>query len=156
MAFYQTAYNVNQPAYAVGRVSNMETWNGISRTSETALPGIAFGVPVSQGSKDHACILTAAAGGVLGISVVDSTTNANALAPSDHYLQGASVSVLTMGVVAVVADKAIVVGGAARVPAFWNPATGFWTDDNTKLAVPGATFDTSAAQSGDLVLLRIK
>ena len=157
MAFTQTTYATTMAPGAAGMIANMEEFNSISRSCETVAPGIPFGVPVSQGAGDHGCILTAAAGAILGISIRDVTTQANALAPTDRYLPPASVGILTMGVIWVIADGVIALAGA-KVPANYNTATGFWTSATGAgiVAVPGATFDSSAAASGALVLVRIK
>lgn len=156
MAFTQTTYSTTMAPGTAGMIHNMEEWNAISRSCET-LAGIPFGVPVSQGAGDHGCILTAAAGAVLGISIRDVTTQANALAPTDFYLPPSSVGILKKGVIWVIADAAVSLGGAI-VAANFNTATAKWTSATGAgiIAIPNATFDMSASGSGALVLVRIK
>lgn len=156
MPFTQTTYATTMAPGSPGMIHNMEEWNEISRSCETLAPGIAFGVAVSQGAGDHGCILTAAPGAVLGISTRDVTTQAYALAPTDRYLIPASVGILTMGVIWVMCDVVMTLGGA-RPAANYNTATGLWTATTGAgiVPIPGATFDCDS-KSANLILVRIK
>jgi hypothetical protein len=143
----QTTYPTTMPKGQAGMKANAEDWNAITRTCET-VAGIAFGVPVSRGAADFGCIIAAAATKILGISIKDITRPA---ADGDKYARYSNVGILTMGVIWVVAGGACTAGN----PAYWDPATGKWVNDNTKLAVPGAVFDSTGVLN-DLVLVAIR
>ena len=144
----QTTYNSSYAPGYVGMVANQELANIVSRTAADA--SLAFGVPVFQGPTDHT--VTATPGTAFrGISVADKTVVPSLTsAVRDAYAQNDTAAVMTQGVIWVTASAAVTAGE----PVFITSA-GLFTDVATgDTAVPGATFDTSAA-SGALVKIRL-
>lgn len=148
MPALQTTFNDFPPVGLAGMVANGETSNRISRTNEGAT-AIPFGRPVYRGAGDHGCVLTPAAGGLLGISMLD-RTNASANGGGvDSYPQYATVGIMTQGVIWVVAGEAVTDGAQA-----YSPAAGGNPVDTAagNVILPGWFFDGTAA-NGELVRL---
>lgn len=135
-------------AYTVGRRSNMEASNTISRTNSGAT-AIPFGVPVVPGSTTHSCvILTATAQNVLGIS------EASLVQPhvGDTHAQYENVPVMTMGVIGVLLGADVTEGAQAR----FNLSNSTWTgaaQSATVATIPGAQF-AEAGTNGNIGLVR--
>lgn len=135
--------------YALGRRGNMENWNTITRTYETA-DTLGFGVPVQRGAGEHGCIKFTT-GDFLGV------TEASQVNPhtGDNFVQYENVPVCEEGVIGVLIGST---GCTAGAPAVWNSTTGKWvtTTPTTNIyAVPGAEFETTgAADTVQLVRLR--
>jgi hypothetical protein len=146
MPAYQTTYAGNLAPGYEGMPANMEVRNVISRTIETA-GGVGFGKPVYQGATDQAVATT---GSILrGVTEADHNVRPTA-AQTDGYAQGDTVSIMTKGVIWVVANGAVTPGAPAYVT-----AGGAWSataSGNT--AVPNAIFDSTAA-NGALAKLRV-
>lgn len=150
MPSVQTSYNgVHAPAYA-GMVANQEPRTVISRVVANA-SGLGFGVIAVQGAGDDQVQASVAGAGApfRGVSIVDLLVPAYAGYVADTYAQGAIAAVMTKGVVWVVAAGPV----AAGAPAFFDPATGALSADNSHTAIDG-TFDSSGA-AGALVKLRL-
>lgn len=81
----------------------------------------------------------------LGMAVLNPAQPAVATNP-DFYPQYATASVMTMGVMWALAGAAVVAGGLV----YWDPATGRYSSDVTKIRIPNSRFDTSGG-NGDLV-----
>lgn len=247
MGTNQSTFNTRRGVGVAGMRANQEPENVISRTVETASPGIAFGAPAFRGSDDHGCIAgttqagtavgaAAATGNVgtgaitaapavaagakagrytiillatsataafamtdpegvivghgnvataatidgigpftianagtmtigdtyyidvtftanaalLGVVVLDPSVPADATNP-DYVPNLRTASIVTQGVVWVTAGASVADGDQA----YWNPATGRYTNTTTHLKLNGCFFDTSGA-NGDLVRLAIR
>lgn len=156
MPALQTDYNTYLPIAHEGMRANLEAWNSISRTVETAA-GIGFGKVVVQGAGDHGVILPDASHtAFVGITVRDQAADAyspyaaTVYAPN-MYLQNRTAGIMTFGCIYVVASVQVAVGDAA----YFVPATGLITNVPTNnIAIPRSRFDTSAA-SNTLAILRI-
>ncbi len=148
MPAVQTVYQeAPSPAYA-GMRANQEPHVAISRV--VASPSIPFGVPVCQGPGDDQVVVATAGAVFRGISMADPVNPATLTAgQTNAYAQGRTAAVMTKGVVWVVAFAAVTAGE----PAFFDPATGALSGDNTKSATNGV-FD-SAAAAGALAKLRL-
>lgn len=156
MPALQTNYDTYLPIAHEGMRANLEQWNSISRTVETAT-GIGFGKVVVQGAGDHGVILPDATHtAFVGITIRDQAADAYAPLASvqyapNLYLQNRTAGVMTFGCIYVVASVQVAVGD----PAFFVPATGLITNVSTgNIAIPRSRFDTSAAAS-TLAILRI-
>lgn len=148
MPAVQTVYQeAPSPAYA-GMRANQEPHVAISRV--VASPSIAFGVPVCQGPGDDQVVAATAGAAFRGISMADPVNPPTlAAGQTNAYAQGRTAAVMTKGVVWVVASAAVTVGQGA----FFDPATGNVSGDNTKTAINGL-FD-STAPAGALAKLRL-
>lgn len=155
MPALQTTYNTYLPIAHEGQRANLEAWNSISRTVETAA-GIGFGKVVVQGAGDHGVILPDATHtAFIGITVRDQAADAydpNGVGYAPNlYLQNRTAGVMTFGCIYVIASVQVAVGD----PAFFVPATGLITNVSTNnIAIPRSRFDTSASAS-TLAILRI-
>lgn len=145
MPTVQSSYAATMPAYTLGQVSRSEFSNSITRECEDSA-GIAFGLPVIQGTGDHQAKV-GAAGVFIGITVKDPTLDATR---SDKYAQYDSMSIVTQGVIAVTAGEAVNAGDSV-----YRTSTGVLnktSSGNTQIA--GARWETSTA-SGAVGLLRL-
>lgn len=148
MPSVQTSYTgVHAVAYA-GMVANQEPRTVISRVVAD-VAGLGFGVVAVQGAGDDEVQASVAGAPFTGVSIVDLLVPAYAGFTPDTYAQGAIAAVMTKGVVWVVAAGPV----AAGAPAFFDPATGNLSADNSHTAIDGK-FDSSGA-AGALVKLRL-
>lgn len=137
MPAVQTTYGATHAAALAGMVANSEPSTVITRIVETAA-GIAFGVPVFQGTADEQVIVAAADKKFLGIAVLDPTKD------GDKHNQYENIPVMTKGVIWVTAGATVEAGQ----PVYYVPATGVWTDVATdNILVPEARWDSSAASA---------
>lgn len=114
---------------AAGRRANTENWNTISHIAESE---ISFGQPVERGA-DESCIRPFAGGKFLGIAEADISMQTPA------YPKGATVPVLTAGVIFVPTGGTCTIGAQAK----FDPATGLYSDAGTT-TIPDAEFDSGA------------
>lgn len=142
-------FSTNISAYAVGRRVNMEEWNSITKTAESA---INFGVPVMPGTGADTCVVLDATNGrnVLGI------TEASATLPhtGDAYAQYDNVTVCESGVIGVLLGANVTAGAQAR----FNTSDGTWTgaaQSATVVTIPGAQFN-KAGSSGSVGVVRYR
>lgn len=146
----QTTYSENIRPGLPGMIVDMIPKTLISRTVE-ASAGLAFGVPVMQGTADKAGRAAAAgdtAAKFIGISVRDRSVKAEA----NQYSQYESARVMTKGAIWVTASVQV----AAGDPVYFVPASGVWTNVATSnVAVPGARFDTSTTGANQLAQVRL-
>lgn len=148
-------YRDTIPAYALGRRANMEEWNTITRTNESAT-AIGFGVPVMVGTGEHTCIPLDATNGrnVLGITEASQVLPAIGASTADSYPRYANVAICESGVIGVLLGKAVAKGAQAR----WDTAAGKWTDaaqSATVVTIPGAQFDEAGAD-GSIGIIRYR
>lgn len=147
MPSYQTSYNqTHAPAFA-GMVADHQTRTVISRLAVGTVP---FGTSVVQHPNANSVTLAGGAPGApfRGVAILDSTVRA--VNPLNSYANGDTVAVMTQGTVWVVAASNVTEGQAA----FYD-ANGNFTDVAANdMAIPNATFDTSAL-AGSLVRLRL-
>ncbi|QQM29302.1 hypothetical protein JET14_13295 [Martelella lutilitoris] len=149
----QTNYADNIDAGRVGAIVNTEPSTLISRTVEDAA-GIAFGLPVAQGSEDNG--ITATLTGVtelVGITVRERSVNP---ATPDKFAQYESARLMRKGVIWVTVTDA---GGVAAGDAVWlNLANGTYSNADVGsgggLRLAGSRWETSAA-NGALAQLRV-
>lgn len=142
-------YKDNIAAFAVGRRTNMEEWNTITRVAEAA---IGFGIPVQPGTAEGTCkTLTATTGqNVLGI------TEASQVLPhtGDSYAQYDNVAICEVGVIGVLLGADVTAGAVAR----FNTANSTWTgaaQSATVVTIPGAQFEY-AGKSGAVGAVRYR
>lgn len=122
-------------AFAVGRRTNMEEWNTITRVAEGT---IGFGVPAMAGVDEQTALALDATNGrnVLGI------TEASQVLPhtGDNYVQYDNVAICEVGVIGVQLGADVTKGQVAR----FNTANGTWTgaaQSATVVSIPGAQFE---------------
>lgn len=145
MPAVQTSYaDVHANGYA-GQVADMGLQDVISRDVEDAA-GIAFGMPVIQGTADRQCKV-ATAGVFLGITIRDTTLDQR---NADKYVQRASAAILTRGVIWVVAGEAVVAGDVV----YRTAAGALNKTSSSNTLVANARWETSAA-NGALAKLRL-
>lgn len=134
--------------FAAGRRVNMEEWNTVTRTFETAPSAqLAFGVPVQRGANAKGCVAYTN-GDIIGISEASLALPH----PGDYYVQYDNVGVCEVGVIGVVAGESVTAG----TPAGFNTGTGRWVvADTAAPQVPGAVFESSGG-NGDVVALRYR
>lgn len=152
MAF---TYRDTIPAYSLGRRANMEEWNTITRTNESAT-AIGFGAPVMAGTGEHTCIPLDATNGrnVLGITEASQVLPAIGATTADSYPQHANVAICESGVIGVLLGKTVAKGAQAR----WDTANNEWTDaaqSATIVTIPGAQFDEAGAD-GSIGVIRYR
>lgn len=149
MAITQNTYPSKAQKGLPGMKANMEEWNAITRVQEDAV-AIGFGQPVARSAtaKDDACRIFAAGRSFLGLTIKDTTRPATV---GDAYERYSNVGILTQGVMWVTAGGACTAGN----PVYWDPATLKFVDDNTKVAIPGAVFDSSGVLN-DVVKVAIR
>lgn len=95
MAFAQTTYSASPAIGLPGLVANAELCNKVTRTVESAAPGIAFGQPAFRGSGDHGVIAgatfaatgagSAAASGNVGTGAITAAPAITAGAKAGRY-----------------------------------------------------------------------
>lgn len=146
MAVVQDTFAAAPAKGYAGMVANGETSNRISRTIEDAA-GIAFGKAAFRGSGDHGVTATPTAGAFMGVTIAD-----HGIVPlpggvaADVFPQYASVGLLTLGAIYVVAGEAVTDGAAVYVT-----AGGAFVDTvGANIALPGFVFDETAA-NGEIV-----
>lgn len=143
-------YSDSIDKYAVGRRTNMEEWNGISRTLAGS-DNVGFGVPVINGTARHTVLpLTAASQVVAGITEAVPFLPR----PGDNYVPGDTVAVCEIGVIGVLLGANVTKGAQAR----FNVTAQNWTGataSSTVLTIPGATFD-EAGSSGEVGVVRFR
>lgn len=130
----QTTYNENIPAGAIGAQATELAANFISRTVEDE-SGIAFGLPVYQGTADKGITATAS-GAIVGIT---SLVRSGPAESPDVYAQYESARVQTSGDIWVQASVAVDAGDPV-----YATSGGAWTNSasgNTQLL--RARWDTS-------------
>lgn len=137
--------------YAVGRRANMEEWNTITKTNETA-GALAFGVPVMPGTAADTCIILDAttARNVLGITEASLVL----AGVGDTYKQYDNVAVCESGVIGVLLGANVTAGAQAR----FNTANSTWTgaaQSATVVTIPGAQF-AEAGSSGAVGIIRYR
>ncbi|MFU8299325.1 hypothetical protein ACNATC_19130 [Pseudomonas aeruginosa] len=150
MPAVQTTYSANIRPGLPGMIVDEVPKTLISRTVEAA-GGLAFGIPVMQGTADKAGRAATAgdtAADFVGISVRDRSVKAEANA----YSQYESARVMTKGAIWVTASVQV----AAGDPVYFVPATGVWTNVATSnVLVTGARFDTSTSGTNQLAQVRL-
>lgn len=140
----QTDYQDTQPAAVAGAQATMIPSTIISRNVEGA--PVDFGVAVQQGATDKGAAAFAG-GDYVGITLLDRS----AAGDNDTFRVGDSARVMTKGDVWVVASVAVAAGDAVALTdagAFTNVAA-----ENT--AIPGARWDTSTTEAGQLAVVRL-
>lgn len=128
-------FKESMAAYTVGRRTNMEEYNTLTRTAEGA---IGFGVPVMAGTGEHGTLALDATTGrnVLGISEANQVLSHT----GDAYAQYDNVTICEVGVIGVLLGADVVKGAVAR----FNTANGTWTSaaqSATVVSIPGAQFE---------------
>ncbi|HBN8624988.1 TPA: hypothetical protein ACKPG1_004887 [Pseudomonas aeruginosa] len=150
MPAVQTTYSANIRPGLPGMIVDEVPKTLISRTVEAA-GGLAFGIPVMQGTADKAGRAPTTgdtAAKFVGISVRDRSVKAEA----NQYSQYESARVMTEGAIWVTAAVQVAVGD----PVYFVPASGAWTNvatDNVQVA--GARFDTSTTGTNQLAQVRL-
>ncbi|MBV4507696.1 DUF2190 family protein [Pseudomonas sp. BW13M1] len=146
----QTSYTATIRAGLPGMIVDMIPKTLISRTVQAA-GGLAFGVPVIQGTADKAGRASTTgdtAAKFVGISVRDRSVKAEA----NQYSQYESARVMTKGAIWVTASVQV----AAGDPVYFVPATGVWTNVATdNVLVANARFDTSTTGANQLAQVRL-
>ena len=146
----QSSYSASIRAGLPGMIVDMIPKTLISRTVQAAA-GLAFGVPVIQGTADKAGRAPAAgdtAAKFVGISVRDRSVKAE----GNAYSQYESARVMTKGAIWVNASVQVAVGD----PVYFVPATGLWTNVATdNVLVAGARFDTSTTGINQIAQVRL-
>ena len=147
----QTSYSETMDAGRVGQIVNTEPHVLISRAVEDAA-GIAFGLPVAQGSNDKGVTATlAGVTEIVGITVRERSANPET---PDKRAQYEDARLMRKGVLWVTAGVAV----AAGDPVWINLSTGAFvkTDagSGNGLKLAGCRWETSAA-SGVLAQIRI-
>ncbi|WP_312831974.1 structural cement protein Gp24 [Pseudomonas lactis] len=146
----QTTYTSNIRAGLPGMIVDMIPKTLVSRTVQAA-GGLAFGIPVIQGTADKAGRASTTgdtAAKFVGISVRDRSVKADANA----YSQYESARVMTKGAIWVTASVQVAAGDAV----YFVPATGVWTNVATdNVLVAGARFDTSTTGTNQIAQVRL-
>jgi len=145
---YTENYNIDPAIAQEGQVADTSPAVILSRTVEA---DIAFGRAVQKGTKEH-CVVAAAAGPVVGITVRSQATGARAATP-DVYPANDTAGILTQGPIWVKVDSTVAEGDDVTVTV----ATGLFGTKAVAagvIAVPNAVFDTGAAANG-LARIRI-
>lgn len=135
MPAIQTNYSENIRASVPGHIPDMTHADLVSRTVQDAA-GLAFGVPVFQGTTDKSVRVFAAgdtAAKFVGVSVLDRSAGG-----PNSYLQYESARILLTGPISVTATVAVAAGDPVTASAAGFSNTGGFT-------VPNARWDTSAA-----------
>lgn len=140
----QDEYNATLAPAVAGAQATMIPATLISRNVEDE-DGIGFGVAVSQGEGDKGVV----AGGdaFVGITLLDRS----AAGEGDTFRQGDSARVMTKGDIWVEAAGAVDAGDGVAV----NAAGEFSSAGEDDTAIPGARWDTSATEAGQLAVIRL-
>lgn len=141
----QTNYNEFQAQAVPGLVANQESATRITRVVQGAA-GLGFGVAAFRGTASNQVVATPAAGKFVGITIADITQ------AEDKYPQFANAGLVLRGVIWVKNGAAAVAHGDA---VYVTPAGLFTNVTEGNVAIPDATFETSAAANGN-VAVRIK
>lgn len=150
---YNDTFLTDPAAGLVGMVADLGTAEIISRTVETA-GGIAFGVPVVQGTDDRECDSdVSSATDILGITVRSQSTDP---ASADEYPVGDTAALLRKGVIWVTVTDA---GGvAAGDPVWLKLADGTFSNADVGssggLKLAGCRWESTAA-NGALARMRV-
>lgn len=134
-------------AYAIGRRTNSEEWNTITRTFEAADDDarLKFGAPAIVGTGKHSCVEAGAAAAVF-LGIVEAMPNLPR--PGEGYARYDNVPLCDMtGGIAVEVEGNVTKGAQAR----WNTATRKWTaaaQSATVATIPGVTFEETATAPG--------
>ncbi len=150
MPAIQTTYTQNIRPGTVGAIVDMSPTSLISRNVE-ASGGLAFGIPVAQGTADKAGRAFTTGDTIakfVGVSVYDRSVNAG-----NGYSQYESARIMkTLGCVWVNASVQVAAGDPVAIVA----ATGAWTNVTSgNLTVPNARWDTSTSGANQLAQLRL-
>lgn len=160
----QINYPSTQPAGFPGARGTMLRGDLISRNVEGA--AIPFGKLVSQGTAEYGCKAFGgadAAANMLGITILDRSAE-GASVDSNGYITGYTADAFGVGesarILAIGSGGDVWVTAAVAVeagdPVFVRPSNGDFqkTNANSAVQIPGARFDTKAAQ-GALALVRL-
>lgn len=147
MAVIQSTYSATMSPAVPGMIADMQNWNGVTRTCETAA-GIAFGVAVGRGDDDPA--KKAKVGGALtdflGVSTKDITLDHPA-ATLDKYAENENMGILTEGSIWVrVSDSP-----SADSPVHYDATTGIFKSSGGNGPVRGARYLGSVVTVADSV-----
>jgi len=130
----QTSYSENIRAGVPGALVDMIPKTLLSRNVEDAA-GIAFGVPVYQGTRDKGVTATTGtAATFVGFTVMD-----RSVAVGSKFSQYESARVMTKGALWITAPAAVTAGAAVVIGG---------------VTIPGARYDTSAA-ANQIVQVRL-
>lgn len=129
--------------------------HGVVATANTTIPGIttftiANAGTMTAGDTYFIDVTFTANAKFVGIAKMTPAVPANATTP-DAYPQRFTGAFVTQGPIFVVAGASVADGDDA----YWNPATGRYTNNSSHVRIPKTVFDTTAAD-GDLVELSIK
>lgn len=144
----QSTYTSTPAVGFAGMVANGEPSNRISRTVEDA-GGIAFGKACFNGTGDHGCTATPAAGKFQGIAIADVGQVPGLGETADTIAQYKTLALLNEGVIYVSAAVAVNKGDAAYVT-----SGGAITNVSTSNTAIPAKFDGTIASAG-IVPLRV-
>lgn len=145
MPAIQTSYT-DLTAARAGARADMTPAAFISRTVETAA-GIAFGVPVSQGSEDGGCV--AYAGDFVGVTVRNRDMRPET---PDKYAQYESANLMIKGTIWVAVAAAVSAGDPVYINASggWEGAAG-----TGHTLMSSGRWDTTQATPGGFAKLRL-
>lgn len=136
MPTIQSAYSENIRTSVPGHIPDMTKADLVSRTVQDAA-GLAFGLPVFQGTADKAVRVFAngdTAAKFVGVSVLDRSASG-----PNGFVQYESARILLTGPVCVTAAVAVVAGDPVTIT-----AAGAFSNTGG-ITVPNARWDTSAA-----------
>lgn len=141
------------PAFdsVIGQAGQLVDLRSVDVSSFAAEEAIPFGRAVKRGTDPEKQILIVDGSGdtFLGVSILQHTLENPLGAGEAQYAIGDTVSVAEEGPIYVEVTDAVIAGAAA----FVDVANGKFTDVSTgNLAVPGGTFDSSAAANGVAIL----
>lgn len=142
-------YGLTLDKFALGRRTNMEEWNTITRTQESAT-ALGFGVPVQRGTGEHGCVIYTN-GAFLGVS------EASQVQPhvGDNFAQYENVPVCEVGCIGVRCAGTVTAGMKAGWDASANGGAGAWVEADTgSPQIPGCEFDTGGTDT--VVALRVR
>lgn len=160
----QINYPSVQPVGVPGARATMLRGDRLSRTVETA--AVPFGRLVSRGVADKSCKAfggSETAADMLGITLLDQAATGASI-DSNGYITGYTTDAFGVGesarILAIGSGGDVWVRVAVAVeagdPVFVRPSNGDFqkTNANSAVQIPGAVFDTSAAQNG-LAVVRL-
>jgi hypothetical protein len=158
MPAIQTSYAETMPKGAVGRQVNMEEWNAVSRSNESAT-AIGFGVPVTRGAGEFGCLPIGAgtftavgAAGTPAPAAATITAEPTAVYPVQVGVYRVTAIVGGAGTASkweVTAPDGSVVGIATGNTAFSGGGLGFTITDAGTDPVAGESFDITVSETGD-------
>jgi hypothetical protein len=132
----QTSYSETVDQAVAGQIGNMVSSVLVSRTVEDAA-GVAFGLPVAQGSEDEGVIAYAGADFV-GITVRERSVDPSA---PNKFAQYDNARVLRKGAIWVTASKAVDAGDNV----YLTDAGAYTNVEGSNFQIPGARWDTSTS-----------